>query len=168
MSNNTLTILSLFIVLFSTSCATIVSKSTYPVSINSEPSGADVTIANSDGHTVYTGRTPAFIQLESSKGYFQREEYLITFQKEGYETTLQPITTRIDGWYWGNLVFGGVLGLLVVDPITGSMFKLDREIYHATLFELDGRTGNIPPNQIPVIKMEDIPRSWMCDLKPLD
>jgi hypothetical protein len=31
----------------------------------------------------------------------------------------------MDGWYLGNIVFGGLVGLLVVDPLTGAMWKLD-------------------------------------------
>jgi len=37
-------------------------------------------------------------------------------------------TTKIegtmDGWYIGNLLFGGILGFLVIDPATGAMWKL--------------------------------------------
>ncbi|WP_174263189.1 CsgG/HfaB family protein [Citrifermentans bemidjiense] len=31
----------------------------------------------------------------------------------------------MNGWYWGNIVFGGVIGLLIVDPATGAMWKMD-------------------------------------------
>lgn len=30
----------------------------------------------------------------------------------------------MDGWYVGNIIFGGLIGLLLVDPITGAMWKL--------------------------------------------
>ena len=31
----------------------------------------------------------------------------------------------LNGWYIGNVVFGGLIGLLIVDPETGAMWRLD-------------------------------------------
>lgn len=30
----------------------------------------------------------------------------------------------LSGWYLGNVVFGGLIGLLIVDPLTGAMYNL--------------------------------------------
>lgn len=30
----------------------------------------------------------------------------------------------MNGWYIGNLLFGGIIGLLIVDPATGAMWTL--------------------------------------------
>ncbi|KGQ53534.1 hypothetical protein IO44_11000, partial [Gallibacterium anatis str. Avicor] len=38
------------------------------------------------------------------------------------------VTPKIDGWYIGNILFGGIVGLLIVDPITGAMYKLPPEV----------------------------------------
>lgn len=35
----------------------------------------------------------------------------------------------MDGWYMGNLLFGGFIGFLIVDPATGAMWKLDDNVY---------------------------------------
>ena len=32
--------------------------------------------------------------------------------------------SSLSGWYWGNIVFGGLIGMLIVDPATGAMYKL--------------------------------------------
>ena len=34
----------------------------------------------------------------------------------------------MDGWYAGNILIGGLLGLLIIDPATGSMWKLDESV----------------------------------------
>ena len=34
------------------------------------------------------------------------------------------LRATIDGWYWGNLFLGGILGMLAVDPATGAMWAL--------------------------------------------
>ena len=31
----------------------------------------------------------------------------------------------VSGWYFGNLVFGGLIGMLIVDPLTGAMYNLE-------------------------------------------
>ena len=51
----------------SSGCASILSKSTYPVSITSEPSGADFTIYNKDGQEIHVGHTPATVDLEAGR-----------------------------------------------------------------------------------------------------
>jgi hypothetical protein len=49
------------ILLFSiTSCASIVSKSQYPVSIGSSPEDAKFIITNEYGMKIHSGRTPAY------------------------------------------------------------------------------------------------------------
>ena len=30
----------------------------------------------------------------------------------------------MDGWYIGNILFGGLIGMLIVDPATGAMYNL--------------------------------------------
>lgn len=35
------------------------------------------------------------------------------------------LTPGINGWYLGNLLFGGLLGWVIIDPITGAMYKFD-------------------------------------------
>jgi hypothetical protein len=34
------------------------------------------------------------------------------------------LDSSVSGWYFGNLAFGGVIGMLIVDPLTGAMFNL--------------------------------------------
>jgi hypothetical protein len=34
------------------------------------------------------------------------------------------INARIDGWYFANLFLGGWIGMLLVDPLTGAMWKI--------------------------------------------
>lgn len=106
------------------SCASIVSKSNYPVYVTSEPRKASVKIVNSEGREVFNGKTPAGLTLGASKKYFKKETYTVTFSLDGYEPVTTTINTKVDGWYWGNLVFGGLIGFLIVDPATGSMYKI--------------------------------------------
>ncbi|KAA6209276.1 hypothetical protein [Avibacterium paragallinarum] len=107
--------------------ATIVSDSKYPVLIKSEPSGAEFTIKNAKGEIISRGTTPHTVILKAGDGYFKKAQYTITFRK-GKSISTVDVTPKVDGWYIGNLLFGGLVGLLIVDPITGAMYKLPAEV----------------------------------------
>uniref|UniRef100_A0A831UEG7 Lipoprotein n=1 Tax=Geobacter metallireducens TaxID=28232 RepID=A0A831UEG7_GEOME len=106
-------------------CASIVSKSSWPVNVQSNPSGAKCVVSKEGGFPLHTGETPMTITLDSSSGFFQTAKYTITCNKEGYEKSSSQISSHLNGWYLGNIVFGGLIGLLIVDPATGAMYKLD-------------------------------------------
>lgn len=105
-------------------CSSIVSKSEYVVAINSSPDGAAFTVTNRAGENVHSGVTPESVVLKASSGYFKGQAYTIVLSKEGYSEQTYTLTSGLDGWYWGNILLGGLLGLLVVDPATGAMYKL--------------------------------------------
>lgn len=105
-------------------CASIFSEQTYPVQVTSEPSRASIEIKDEDGNVVYNGSTPATVKLTSSAGYFDGERYTVTFRKDGYDDEQFVINSGIDGWYWGNILIGGILGMLIIDPATGAMYNL--------------------------------------------
>ena len=69
-------------ILFLTGCASIISKSTYPVTISSQPNGAEISITNRKGLQIYTGQTPTTITLKAGRPYFIFEKYTVTFKKE--------------------------------------------------------------------------------------
>ncbi|WP_369958853.1 hypothetical protein [Pseudomonas benzenivorans] len=110
--------------LFMTGCASIVSDSQYPVSISSTPAGANFEVRNRAGVVIHSGSTPGTVTLNSGAGYFKGETYTITFHKDGYADQQTTLRSSVDGWYWGNIIFGGLIGLFAVDPATGAMYKL--------------------------------------------
>lgn len=105
-------------------CASIFSDSRYPVSVTSSPPGASFEVKDKHGKTVYNGTTPATVKLDSGAGYFSGAEYTFTFRKDGYNEQSSFIDSGIDGWYWPNILIGGVIGMLIVDPLTGAMYDL--------------------------------------------
>jgi len=122
-------VLSIF---FLNGCASIVSKSQYPVSITSSPSGAQVTVINHRGIELHKGYTPSIVTLPASKGYFSPARYTVKYELQGHLPTSGSISTALDGWYVANILFGGIIGGLIVDPLTGAMWTLDDGV-HANL-----------------------------------
>jgi len=107
-------------------CASIVSKSEYPVSISSAPQAADISIVNRAGEAVFTGKTPTTVVLKAGAGFFKGANYKVTFKKEGYNPHTAQIERGVDGWYiLGNILVGGLIGWLIVDPATGAMWTLE-------------------------------------------
>lgn len=111
-----------------TGCASIVSDSKYPVAVTSSPSGAAYEIVNESGVSVRSGVTPDEVTLRAGAGYFDGEKYTVTYRKDGYNSSTQTLESGIDGWYWGNIVIGGLIGMLIVDPATGAMYTLPEKI----------------------------------------
>lgn len=105
-------------------CASIVSDSQYPVSVITTPAGATFEVRNRAGNVIHSGTTPGSVTLKSGAGYFKGETYTIAFRKEGFADQQTTLNSSLDGWYWGNIIFGGLIGMLAVDPATGAMYKL--------------------------------------------
>jgi len=150
-------LLLICLILLSSSCASILSKSSYPISINSSPSEAQIVITNKKGVEVYAGNTPATMKLDASSGFFGKEHYQVEFTKNGFQTKTVPINFKLDGWYFGNILLGGVIGMLIVDPATGAMYKLDTEFLNETLLE---STASTEKEEFKIYGLAEIPKDW--------
>lgn len=108
-------------------CATIFGQSApEPFNIRTTPDQAKVEIFDEDGTKIYEGKTPTIATLEKKKGYFRGKKYSVKISKEGFVEQIFPVDTRVNGWYLaGNIVFGGLIGWLIVDPATGAMWTLN-------------------------------------------
>lgn len=142
------------------SCASIVSKSIYPLSINSSPSNAKVSITDKKGKEIYLGNTPVTVQLQAGAGFFSKAEYQVKFSSPGYDEKIVPITFKLDGWYFGNLLLGGLFGMLLIDPATGAMWKIEAEFLNETLSK---STVSIDP-KLKILNINDIPENWKTHL----
>jgi hypothetical protein len=123
----------LMLAVFLSSCASIVSDSAYDIRFTCDPSNATVKIVDLNGAEVYNGEVPATVQLEAGARFFKRQRYTLTFSAPGYMNKTLPLQCKVDGWYWGNLLLGGVIGMLIVDPATGAMYKFNQEYVSTTL-----------------------------------
>jgi hypothetical protein len=96
-------------------CATIMHGSHQEVSISSTPSGASITV---DGQE--RGKTPIAVDLR------RKEKSLIKITHDGYLPFETYLTKKTSGWVVGNLIFGGLPGL-IVDALTGGLYLLRPE-----------------------------------------
>ena len=129
------------------SCATIMHGTTEEVSINSNPSGADVII---DGSTA--GQTPLIKDLK------RKNLHLVRIELEGYSPYELRLTRKVSGWVWGNIVFGGLVDL-AVDAITGGLYKLDPTVITAELRSA-GSASLLQDDQLVILVVLDPDPTW--------
>ena len=74
-----------------------------------------------------TNTTPFVAPLNTKFGYFKSQTYRLVFEMPGYSRAEMNLDSKVSGWYFGNLLFGGLIGMLIVDPLTGAMYNLTPE-----------------------------------------
>jgi hypothetical protein len=130
----TRTVLSLSLCL-STGCASIVSSGPKTLPILSQPDDAMCEIVDvRTGTTIMKTRTPFTATLANDAGFFRNAKYRVKISKDGFVPREVPVEAGINGWYFGNVIFGGLLGILIVDPATGAMWKIHRDSVSVNLY----------------------------------
>lgn len=147
-------------------CASIVSKSDWPISVNSNPSDMSFTITDKSGKVITKGKTPQTVTLASGESYFSREQYTIAYMKDGKQVE-QSLTPSINGWYWGNILFGGLIGLLIVDPLTGAMYKLPKNI-ELGVTEVKSSSNTVTKPELHIVDINQLTLAQRAQLVPLN
>lgn len=94
------------------SCGTIMNTTRQNIGISSTPTGASVLIDN-----MPRGKTPLIADLS------RKDNHLFKIEIDGYMPFEGTLTRSVSGWVWGNILFGGLIGL-AVDAISGGLYKL--------------------------------------------
>jgi uncharacterized protein YceK len=124
-ARNAIALTAILVAFVITGCASIIHGTTQKVGVSSTPTGAAVTIDNKP-----LGNTPLFADLS------RKNEHIVTIEMPGYDKTELTLTKSVSGWVWGNIVFGGLIGL-AVDAISGGLYNLSPEQLNAELRKSD-------------------------------
>ena len=116
-------VLAVVCLLIATGCASIVDGRKEPVSFSSDPPGAQIFI-----NGMPMGVTPASIVLERSD--FGKAN--VIFKKEGYQDQQAILETSLNMWFFGNVIFGWVIGSST-DAVTGAMWKFAPNSYYVSM-----------------------------------
>ncbi|MFY7787512.1 MAG: PEGA domain-containing protein [Thermoflexibacteraceae bacterium] len=101
-----------FILLLFSSCATITSGSKQNVVITSNPQAAKIFINDSE-----VGKTPFATKL------LRKQTHRVKIVLDGYKPYEVQVTQGFNAWTLGNILIGGLIGLLV-DAGTGAIYTL--------------------------------------------
>jgi len=127
-------------------CASIVHGGDRAVTISSAPPGARATVRTLEGSVVAVATTPCKLKLDPKRGYFKGQTYVVRLELPGYtpvEIQLQP---AISGWYFGNILIGGLIGMVGVDPVTGSMWNIEPSRIDVSLAAAEPPPPPLPPH----------------------
>ncbi|HYB63654.1 MAG TPA: PEGA domain-containing protein, partial [Steroidobacteraceae bacterium] len=102
-------------------CCSIIHGTRQDVGINSSPTGALVKVDNAP-----SGNTPLVAKLT------RKDNHVVHIELSGYQPFDLTLTRSVSGWVWGNIVFGGLIGL-AVDAIDGAFYNLTPDQVTATL-----------------------------------
>jgi hypothetical protein len=98
------------LLIVSSGCATIMTGGgSQTIHINSEPPGARVFI---DGHD--SGTSPIAASVD------RRQPHFVRIELAGYSPYEMKMGPGLNGWIFGNILFGGVIGI-IVDCVDGAV-----------------------------------------------
>lgn len=103
------------------SCASIVSGTKQEVKVSSTPSGATVKVDEA-----VSGHTPTTLTLSS------KQSHKVRIELAGYKPYEVALTQKLNGWLFGNIFFGGLIGI-VVDISDGAAYALTPNTIDAQL-----------------------------------
>lgn len=131
-------------------CATIVNGSNVDVTLATTPTGATATV---NGQTYITSNQ---VTVPIRRG----KEATIHIEKEGYESQDVRLNRQLGGWIWGNILFGGLIGL-GVDLISEKGYGVDPDEVNVTLkpaTNLSASTTNSTslPQKLPPLSPSDV------------
>ena len=131
---------SFLVLAFNVGCASIICGSTQLVQFTSSPDQAQLELISKRGQVIHRGRTPFLMELKRGRGYFLGADLTVRAHADAYTDKEVPIPSNLCGWYWGNILFGGLIGMLIVDPLTGAMFTFPEQV-HLNLEETDSTSS---------------------------
>jgi hypothetical protein len=97
------------------------------------------------------------VALKRGSGYFSGALYRIEISKAGYKTQIIQLTSSLNaGWYLlGNFLVGGLIGWLIVDPLTGAMWTINPDDINTQMNKISAY--NKYDNSLCVVLREQIP-----------
>lgn len=112
---------AIVVALLASGCATIVDGTNQPVTFNSEPNRAKIFINGAQ-----VGVTPLTIQVKRAKNT------MIVAKKDGYEEQQLPLQTKMNTFFWGNIISGGFLGS-TTDYASDAMVEYSPNMYYISM-----------------------------------
>lgn len=110
-----------------TGCATIVGGGpTQDVTVNSNPPGAAIFVAQIDDAGNLTGETAMGLQTPASVSLNRKGDWVVILKKEGFQDFTITPSKDVNPWFFGNILIGGLIGS-GVDSSTGSINAYDSD-----------------------------------------
>ena len=103
-------------------CATITKGHTQGFTVKTDPPGAQCEITKKGAYVGVINPTPGTLQLQKGAAALD-----VACKKDGYLDASSTASSSVQGWTFGNLLVGGIIGL-AVDAGSGAMHQYQTEI----------------------------------------
>lgn len=104
--------IALMILTILSGCCTVMNGTHQSIGISSNPSDAYIWVDRQ-----YVGNTPIIVDMS------RKDNHIVRIELEGYKPYEATFSRQMSGWVFGNIVFGGLIGL-AVDAISGGLYRL--------------------------------------------
>lgn len=85
----------------------------------------------------------------------------------GYDEKVITLNSRLNGWYFGNLFIGGLVGMLIVDPASGAMYKIDQKDITESLSQTT-QHAQASASTLQIIDINSLPKSALKNLEKIN
>ena len=100
-------------------CASVTNGTRQQVALSSAPGGAKVIVYNNQGEIAFQGKTPCVATLRRTAPESDRANYIVLFQKEGFQDAQLPLTSHLNSAGAVSALFAGA-GLLLDSDLGGA------------------------------------------------
>ena len=118
------------------------------VAINTNAPNARVVVRDKRGQHVASLHAPATVTLRRKDKLIFPARYTATIEAPGYQPASVPIRSTINPWILGNVIVGGIPGL-VVDNVTGAAWRPRHSEIYQELTPIYGAGRCTPVRTIP-------------------
>lgn len=119
----TKSVFNLLMITTLTSCCTILHGTKQSVGISSNPSNATVWVDRA-----FVGNTPVVVEMS------RKDNHIVRIELEGYQPFEAVFSKKVSAWVFGNIVFGGLVGL-AVDAVSGGIYMLTPDQVQAEMLQ---------------------------------
>ena len=137
-----------FVAIVTTGCGALMQGTSQTIPVQSSPNSVSMDVAG------VSYMTPTSLELQ------RKNEYILNFSKEGYDSAQIRVTKHLSGGYLiADVLLTGLIGV-IVDAATGAWYNLKPEAVTVSLSKI----SNIPgPDEIE-IAIEGIGKSNKLDI----
>lgn len=128
--------------IFLTACATLVGGPSW-LAVETKPDNIKVRLEGTTNGEKFSAISPFRLQLN------RNSDYKLTIETPNYKSEEVIIRRSITGWFWGNILIGGLLGM-GIDYLTGNWMDHNEHLLKINLESLASAPSTIEVN-IPVI-----------------
>jgi len=136
----------------------------YQHSINSIPQVANISITDKNGLEIYKGKSLPTRKSKAHPEFFAKDKYVLKFENKGFASKSIVVEYKSDGWYFGNVLLGGPIGLLIVDPDNGAMYQVEPKFFNDNLI----LSTASEEEEFKIFGINQIASEWQRNLVSLD